>query len=111
VWWGVCSTAIGGRLDVMVGADGSADPGVGPGWRWDVALSFASARREYVEHVRASALRAIARWWHDDEVLAFLRARGADDPDPIPQEAIRKVLMPYRREGIRVDGKMPPGKC
>jgi TIR domain/HEAT repeats len=81
-------------------------------WGDDQVLTFLKARavHDTDPHVRASALRAIARWWHDDEVLAFLRARGADDPDPIPQEAIRKVLMPYRREGIRVDGKMPPGK-
>ncbi len=41
----------------MTGADGSPDPGAGPGWRWDVALSFASAQRHYVEQV-AGALTA-----------------------------------------------------
>ena len=45
------SAAIGGRLDVMTGADGGADPGARPGWRWDVALSFAGAQRDYVEQV------------------------------------------------------------
>ena len=35
----------------MTGADGGADPGARPGWRWDVALSFAGAQRDYVEQV------------------------------------------------------------
>ncbi len=41
----------------MTGADGSPDPDAGPGWRWDVALLFASAQRPYVEQV-AGALTA-----------------------------------------------------
>ena len=41
----------------MTGADGGAGPGAGPGWRWDVALSFAGAQRDYVEQV-AEALKA-----------------------------------------------------
>ena len=41
----------------MAGADGGADPGARPGWRWDVALSFAGAQRDYVEQV-AQALKA-----------------------------------------------------
>ena len=42
---------------VMTEASGSADPGTRPGWRWDVALSFAGAQRDYVEQV-AWALKA-----------------------------------------------------
>jgi hypothetical protein len=38
---------IGGRLDVMTRADGSADPGARPGWRWDVALSLPGHRRTH----------------------------------------------------------------
>ncbi len=41
----------------MTGADGGAGPDAGPGWRWDVALSFAGAQRDYVEQV-ADALKA-----------------------------------------------------
>ena len=41
----------------MTGADGGADPGARPGWRWDVALSFAGAQRDYVGQV-AEALKA-----------------------------------------------------
>jgi hypothetical protein len=41
----------------MTGANGGADLGARPGWRWDVALSFAGAQRDYVEQV-ATALQA-----------------------------------------------------
>jgi hypothetical protein len=41
----------------MATLDSSASPGARPGWRWDVALSFAGAQRGYVEQV-AEALRA-----------------------------------------------------
>src|SRR5690349_25001422 len=41
----------------MAGGDDSAGPGAGRGWRWDVALSFAGAQRDYVERV-AAALKA-----------------------------------------------------
>jgi len=40
----------------MTGADGAAGPDARPAWQWDVALSFASAQRDYVEQV-ASALK------------------------------------------------------
>ena len=53
--WVLCGD--GGKLDVMTGSDAGADAAARPGWRWDVALSFASARRGYVEQV-AEALRA-----------------------------------------------------
>ena len=35
----------------MTGANGSAGPDAGPGRRWDVALSFAGAQRDYVGQV------------------------------------------------------------
>ena len=41
----------------MTEANDSVDSGARPGWRWDVALSFAGARRGYVEQV-AQALKA-----------------------------------------------------
>ena len=47
---------LGGRLDVMTGGD-DAGPGARPGWRWDVALSFAGAQRDYVGQV-AEVLKA-----------------------------------------------------
>src|SRR6266851_726200 len=51
------SPAIGGRLDFMAEANGGVDPDAGPGRRWDVALSFAGAQRDYVGQV-AAALKA-----------------------------------------------------
>ena len=36
---------------VMAGADSGTGPAAGPGRRWDVALSFAGAQRDYVEQV------------------------------------------------------------
>jgi hypothetical protein len=44
-------------LMVMSGAGGATDPGGRRGFQWDVALSFASAQRGYVEQV-AEALKA-----------------------------------------------------
>ena len=41
----------------MTGADGGAGPDTGPRRRWDVALSFAGAQRDYVAQV-AQALKA-----------------------------------------------------
>jgi hypothetical protein len=41
----------------MTGTDGGAGAGALPGWRWDVALSFAGAQRGYVQEV-AQALKA-----------------------------------------------------
>ncbi len=42
---------------VMAAADSGTDPGTGPGRRWDVALSFAAAQRDYAGQV-AQALQA-----------------------------------------------------
>ena len=41
----------------MTGADSGAGSDTPPRWRWDVALSFAGAQRDYVEQV-AQALKA-----------------------------------------------------
>jgi hypothetical protein len=58
--------AIGAKLDVVAGADDGVDLGARPGWRWDVALSFAGARRDYVGQVA--------------EVLQARGAGPAEDP-------------------------------
>jgi hypothetical protein len=49
----------------MAGADGSADPGDRPGRRWDVALSFAGAQRDYVEQVAAALQARELRCFYD----------------------------------------------
>ena len=56
----------------MTKARGSADPGARPGWRWDVALSFAGAQRDYVGQV-AQALKARGvRCFYDADELVRL---------------------------------------
>src|SRR5712664_3978480 len=54
----------------MSEADGGAGLGTGPGWRWDVALSFAGAQRPYVEQV-AQALkgRGVRCFYDADEQI------------------------------------------
>ena len=42
---------VGGRLESHGGSERRRGPGVLAGWRWDVALSFAGAQRDYVERV------------------------------------------------------------
>ena len=56
----------------MTGADGSPDPDAGPGWRWDVALSFAGAQRHYVEQVAgALAARGVRCFYDADEEIGL----------------------------------------
>ncbi len=49
----------------MTRADDSADPGGRPGLRWDVALSFAGAQRDYVGQVAAALKARGARCFYD----------------------------------------------
>ncbi len=49
----------------MAEASGSASPGVRPGWRWDVALSFAGAQRDYVQQVAAALTARGVRCFYD----------------------------------------------
>src|SRR5216684_1546090 len=52
----------------MTGADGGAS--AWPGWRWDVALSFAGAQRDYVEQVaRALQARGVRCFYDADEQI------------------------------------------
>jgi hypothetical protein len=51
----------------MTGGDSGTGPGTGPG-RWDVALSFAGAQRDYVEQVaRALQARGVRCFYDADE--------------------------------------------
>jgi len=51
----------------MAGADGGAGPGARPGWRWDVALSFAGAQRDYVGQVAAALKAQGVRCFYDKD--------------------------------------------
>ena len=54
----------------MAGGDGGA--GAGLGWRWDVALSFAGAQRDYVEQVaRALKARGLRCFYDADEQVGL----------------------------------------
>src|SRR6516162_3963446 len=49
----------------MAGADSGADPGARPRRRWDVALSFAGAQRDYVGQVAAALKARRVRCFYD----------------------------------------------
>ncbi len=51
----------------MAGGDGGAGPGAGRGRRWDVALSFAGAQRDYVGQVAAALKARGVRCFYDEE--------------------------------------------
>jgi tricorn protease-like protein len=54
----------------MTGASDGGDPGVQPGRRWDVALSFAGAQRDYVEQVaQALQARGVSCFYDADEQI------------------------------------------
>ena len=61
------SAPIGGRLDIMTGANGGAGPDAGRELRWDVALSFAGAQRNYVGQVAAALKARGVRCFYDTD--------------------------------------------
>ena len=78
----------------MTGADGGADHGTPPGWRWDVALPFAGAQRHYVEQV-AQALKARgARCFYDaDEQIELWGKYLAEELPAIYGEQAAAVVV------------------
>jgi hypothetical protein len=64
----------------MTGVDVGADSGVRPGWRWDVALSFAGAQRHYVEQVaKALKTRGVRCFYDDDEQVRLWGTHLAEE--------------------------------
>jgi antitoxin (DNA-binding transcriptional repressor) of toxin-antitoxin stability system len=51
----------------MTEPEGGADLGGRPQWRWDVALSFAGAQRDYVEQVAEELKARAVRCFYDDD--------------------------------------------
>src|SRR5215468_4283531 len=86
--------AAGGRLDAMTEADGSVDPPARPGWRWDVALSFAGAQRAYVEQV-AQALKAwgVRCFYDTDEEIDLWGKYLAEELPTIYREQAAAVVV------------------
>ena len=64
----------------MTGTDGGAGPGARPGRRWDVALSFAGAQRDYVEQVaRALKARCVRCFYDADEQVRLWGTHLAEE--------------------------------
>src|ERR1039458_9880012 len=94
MWRSVSYAATGGRLDVMAGADGSAGPGARPQWRWDVALSFAGAQRDYVEQVAAALTARGVRCFYDaDEEIELWGKYLAEELPAIYGEQAAAVVI------------------
>jgi hypothetical protein len=75
-----------GDLAVMAEGDTVA------GWRWDVALSFAGAQREYVEQVAAALKTSGVRCFYDaDEEIGLWGTHLAEElptiEDPVAGDA------------------------
>ena len=96
----------------MTGASGGADLGAGPQWRWDVALSFAGAQRDYVEQV-APALKARGmRCFYDaDEQIDLWGKFLAEELPAIYAEQAAAVVVVFvsaeypARDWTRLEGR------
>ena len=78
----------------MAGADGGAGPGGGQGWRWDVALSFAGAQRDYVEQVaRALKARGVRCFYDADEQIELWGKYLAEELPAIYGEQAAAVVV------------------
>ena len=65
---------------VVAGADGGAGQDTQRGWRWDVALSFAGAQRDYVEQVaQALKARGVRCFYDADEEIELWGKYLADE--------------------------------
>ena len=78
----------------MAGADSGTDPGTGPGRRWDVALSFAAAQRDYVEQVaRALQARGVRCFYDADEQIELWGKYLAEELPAIYGERAAAVVV------------------
>ena len=78
----------------MAGADSGPGPGAGPGWRWDVALSFAAAQRDYVEQVaRALQARGVRCFYDADEQIELWGKYLAEELPTIYGERAAAVVV------------------
>ena len=76
----------------MAGGDGGA--GAGLGWRWDVALSFAGAQRDYVEQVAAALKERGLRCFYDaDEQVGLWGKYLAEELPAIYGEQAAAVVV------------------
>ena len=84
-WW---------QTRVVAGGDSGAGPGAGLGRRWDVALSFAGAQREYVERVAAVLKARGVRCFYDaDEQVELWGRHLAEELPRIYAEESASVVV------------------
>ena len=78
----------------MAGGDSGTGPGAGPGRRWDVALSFAGAQRDYVEQVaRALQARGVRCFYDADEQIELWGKYLAEELPAIYGERAAAVVV------------------
>ncbi len=78
----------------MTEADGGATSDVRPGWRWDVALSFAGAQRDYVRQVAATLQARGVRCFYDaDEEIELWGKYLAEELPAIYSEQAAAVVV------------------
>src|SRR5271169_4659051 len=78
----------------MTEANGGVDPDTRPGWRWDVALSFAGAQRDYVEQVaRALQERGLRCFYDADEQIELWGKYLAEELPAIYGEQAAAVVV------------------
>jgi hypothetical protein len=78
----------------MARASGDADAGARPEWRWDVALSFAGAQRDYVGQVaEALQARGVRCFYDADEQIELWGRYLADELPAIYGEQAAAVVL------------------
>ncbi len=78
----------------MTGADGGVDLGAQPGWRWEVALSFAGAQRDYVDQVaQALKVRGVHCFYDADEEIELWGKYLAEELPAIYGEQAATVVI------------------
>jgi TIR domain len=83
-----------GRLGVVVGTDSGAGSNVGLGWRWEVALSYAAAQRDYVEQVaRALQAQGLRCFYDADEQVELWGKDLAEELPVIYGEQVAAVVV------------------
>jgi TIR domain len=99
----------------MTEANGGVDPTTQPGWRWDVALSFAGAQRDYVEQV-AQALkgRGVRCFYDADEQIELWGRHLAEELPAIYGEQAAVVVVfvsaEYARDWTRLERRAALGR-
>jgi hypothetical protein len=78
----------------MTGGDDGAGQDAGPGWQWDVALSFAGAQRDYVGQVAAALKARGVRCFYDaDEQVRLWGTHLAEELPRIYAEESAAVVV------------------